>query len=92
MNADDFDYGRAIDRETGEYVYAWHRERDVALIWHGGEYAEVTVSGTWQPGKPVNDALGYEMLNMTDAQGGKQAPFTPEGITGFFIASGQAGS
>jgi hypothetical protein len=88
----DFEYGWATDPDSGRYAYSYHRDRDVAAVYHGGQYVEVSVSGTWHPGQPLHEMIAYEALNTYSGDTGERMlQLDPEALTRYFMASGQAG-
>lgn len=92
MNHNDFDYGWGTDPDYGRYAYSYHRDRDVAAVYQGGQYVEVSVSGTWHPGQPLSAMEAYEALNTWNGDTGEpMLKLDPAALTSYFIASGQAG-
>jgi hypothetical protein len=85
-----FEYGWDEDPDEKQFAWSYNRVRGVGLIWYGGQYAEVTVSGTWKPGRLYWD--GFETLNMWSGDTGLPLiEWDPEQLTDYFIKSGQAG-
>ncbi len=85
-----FDYGWGTDPEGKRYAWSYHLTRDVGAIYYGGQYVEITVSGTWHPGDTEWDS--FEVLNTYNGKTGEHMlAFDPGALTEYFIKSGHAG-